>query len=221
MKDDTSTRLKQIMAERNLKQVDIINLSLPFQKKLDINMSKSHLSQYVNGKSSPDQHKLYLLAQTLGVSEAWLLGYDVPKKQQTNIPDNLKQVIESIKIPVLGIITCGDPILAEQNIVDYREEIAENVPSGELFYLQTKGNSMTPTIPENAYVLIRKQESVENNEIAAVLVNGDTEATLKRVRYQGDTIILMPDNSEHNPIIANEENPVRIIGKAIKVSIDL
>ena len=105
IKDDTSTRLKQIMAERNLKQVDIINLSLPFQKKLDITMSKSHLSQYVNGKSSPDQHKLYLLAQTLGVNEAWLLGYDVPKKQPTNIPTNLKQVSEAIKIPVLTEIT--------------------------------------------------------------------------------------------------------------------
>ncbi|MCZ1702529.1 helix-turn-helix domain-containing protein, partial [Enterococcus faecium] len=80
MKQTTQQRLNQLMSERNLKQVDILNMSLPLQKETGIKMSKSHLSQYVNGKSSPDQHKLYLLAKTLNVSEAWLLGYDVPKE---------------------------------------------------------------------------------------------------------------------------------------------
>lgn len=205
-REKISFNINKLIEEKNVTQVDIHNHT---------GIPKSTLTGYVKGTSTPNPGNIQKLADYFGVSKS-----SIDPRFRTKIP-NLKQVIESIKIPVLGVITCGDPILAEQNIVDYREEIAENVPSGELFYLQTKGNSMTPTIPENSYVLIRKQESVENNEIAAVLVNGDTEATLKRVRYQGDTIILMPDNSEHNPIIANEENPVRIIGKAIKVSIDL
>lgn len=79
MKQTTQQRINQLMSERNLKQVDILNMSLPLQKETGIKMSKSHLSQYVNGKSSPDQHKLYLLSKTLRVNEAWLLGYDVPK----------------------------------------------------------------------------------------------------------------------------------------------
>nr|5A7L_A Chain A, CI [Lactococcus phage TP901-1] len=78
MQTDTSNRLKQIMAERNLKQVDILNLSIPFQKKFGIKLSKSTLSQYVNSVQSPDQNRIYLLAKTLGVSEAWLMGFDVP-----------------------------------------------------------------------------------------------------------------------------------------------
>ncbi|MFB5404259.1 S24 family peptidase [Enterococcus avium] len=82
MKQTTQQRLNQLMSERNLKQVDILNMSLPLQKETGIKMSKSHLSQYVNGKSQPDQHKLYLLAKTLNVSEAWLLGYDVPKEDR-------------------------------------------------------------------------------------------------------------------------------------------
>ena len=57
-------------------------MSIPLQERTGIKMSKSHLSQYVNGKSQPDQHKLYLLAKTLKVSEAWLLGYDVPKEDR-------------------------------------------------------------------------------------------------------------------------------------------
>lgn len=88
----TSTRLKKIMKERNLKQIDILNKSEKYQKELGIKMSKSHLSQYVNGKSSPDQHKLFLLSKTLGVSEAWLMGYDVPKE---NIEKDINSVNES------------------------------------------------------------------------------------------------------------------------------
>lgn len=82
MKQSTQQRLNQLMSERGLKQVDILNMSIPLQERTGIKMSKSHLSQYVNGKSQPDQHKLYLLAKTLKVSEAWLLGYDVPKEDR-------------------------------------------------------------------------------------------------------------------------------------------
>lgn len=84
MKTDTSNRLKQIMAERNFKQVDILNLSIPYQNKFNIKLSKSTLSQYVNGIQSPDQNRIYLLSQTLGVSEAWLMGFDVPMIEKTS-----------------------------------------------------------------------------------------------------------------------------------------
>lgn len=90
MKTDTSNRLKQIMSERNLKQVDILNLSKPYQNKYEIKLGKSTLSQYVNGVQSPDQNRIYLLAQTLGVSEAWLMGFDVPmvetSSSKTSVP---------------------------------------------------------------------------------------------------------------------------------------
>ena len=80
---------------------------------------------------------------------------------------------------------------------------------------------MSPTIPDNSFVLIREQPSVEYGEIAAVLVNGDTEATLKRVKKQGDIIMLIADNTDYPPYIITESNPARIIGKAIQVSVDL
>lgn len=83
----TADRLKQIMSERNLKQVDIIEKSKPFQTQLGVKLGKSALSQYVNGIQSPDQHKLSLLAMTLDVSEAWLMGYDVRKdREQEELP---------------------------------------------------------------------------------------------------------------------------------------
>lgn len=90
MKNTTAARLQQVMSERNLKQVDVISLSKVHQKELGVKLGKSALSQYINGKSTPDQEKLVLLARTLGVSEAWLMGYDVPMtkdSQQTNAHD--------------------------------------------------------------------------------------------------------------------------------------
>lgn len=81
-------RLQELMSSRKLKQVDILNLSKPYQKALNITLSKSHLSQYVNGKSQPDQYKLLLLANTLQVNPAWLLGYDT----DTEIVDEIYQI---------------------------------------------------------------------------------------------------------------------------------
>ena len=77
---------------------------------------------------------------------------------------------------------------------------------------------MEPTIPNGSLVLVREQPEVEYGSIAAVLVNGDTEATLKRVKQQGDIIILMPDNPEHEPIVVTPDNPARIIGQAVQVT---
>lgn len=76
MKENTAQRLARIMNERNLRQVDILKKSEKFQKELGVKLGKSALSQYVSGKSIPDQDKLVLLAKTLDVSEAWLMGYD-------------------------------------------------------------------------------------------------------------------------------------------------
>lgn len=96
MKTTTSLRLKQILSERNLRQVDILNSSLPLQKELGIKMGKSALSQYVSGKSSPDQDKLVLLSKTLGVSEAWLMGYNVPMSDDTPV--------QELKIPTSPLV---------------------------------------------------------------------------------------------------------------------
>lgn len=81
MKENTAQRLARIMNERNLRQVDILKKSEKFQKELGIKLGKSALSQYVSGKSIPDQDKLVLLAKTLDVSEAWLMGYDTNEQQ--------------------------------------------------------------------------------------------------------------------------------------------
>lgn len=173
------------------------------------------LTGYFNGTSTPNAGNIQKMADFFGVTKS-----SIDPRYSKKIT-NLVSVKEFIKIPIIGEIACGDPIIAQENIDGYREELVDLLPSGKLFYLKTKGSSMTPTIPENSYVLIREQPEVEENEIAAVLVNGDTEATLKRIKHQGDMVMLIADNSDYPPYIITEDNPARILGKAIKVSFDL
>lgn len=97
-KFNTSDRLKQIMSERNLKQVDILNLANPYCKKYNIKLNKSDLSQYVNGKVEPGQNKLYILALALNVNEAWLMGFDnVPIERN---PENKHNKNTFLKTPL-------------------------------------------------------------------------------------------------------------------------
>lgn len=77
-KSNTSQRLKEIMSQRGLRQVDILELCKPYCKEYDIKLGKNDLSQYVSGKASPKQNKLFVLSKALGVSEAWLMGFDTP-----------------------------------------------------------------------------------------------------------------------------------------------
>lgn len=83
---NTAERLKQIIKERNLKQVDIIRMAAPYCTEYRQKLSRSDLSQFISGKVVPGQWKLTLIALALDVSEAWLMGYDAPKERQTSKP---------------------------------------------------------------------------------------------------------------------------------------
>lgn len=121
-KYETSDRLNQLMAERNWKQVDIINNSKKFQEKLGVQLGKSALSQYVNGVQAPDQKKLSLLALTFDVSEAWLMGYDVPREREVVVESeytssDLRKMAENAKT-FDGKPLNEDDIEAIQNIIE-------------------------------------------------------------------------------------------------------
>lgn len=176
-------------------------------------IAKSSISRYENRSRQFPLDQIDTFSKALGLDPKEVLGF--------NDDSNISLVKSIIRIPIIGEIACGDPITAQENISGYVEESTENLPSGELFYLKAKGNSMEPTVPNGSNVLIREQPEVEDGEIAAVLVNGDTEATLKRVKHQGNIIILIPDNQEYNPYIITADNPARILGKAIRFTTDL
>lgn len=215
---NTSERLKQLMAEGKLKQVDILEKCKPFCDKYDITMNKSDISQYVSGKTEPGSKKLTILGLALGVTETWLMGYDVPKEREETLASNIIPLPETKKVPLLGTIACGEPILAVENVADYVDMDADTHAD---FALRCKGDSMiNARIFDGDIVYIRKQEAVENGEIAAVLIDGtesESEATLKRYYNEGDKIRLSAENPMYKDQTFHGEsmNSVRVIGKAV------
>lgn len=179
-------------------------------------LAKSSLSRYFNKTRGFPVNKVNLFAKALHVKPEEILGI-----QPTNLKPLNQSGMHAVRIPIIGTIACGEPILAEQNIEGYTTEYFNEKPDGTLFALICKGDSMEPKIPNGATVIVREQPIVEDDEIAAVLVDDDTEATLKRIKHVGKQIMLIPENNAYDPILLNEENPGRILGKVIKVSYDL
>lgn len=86
-KTTTANRLRQIMSEENLKQVDIMRLAEPICKKFKVKIGRNDISQYISGKVEPRQNKIFVLSIALDVNEAWLMGYDVPKERNSSYSD--------------------------------------------------------------------------------------------------------------------------------------
>ena len=221
MKETTSARLRRLLSERNLRQVDILEKAAPYCKEFGVKLTKSDLSQYVTGKVVPGQDKLSILGLALGVSEAWLMGYDVPMQRGTSsktdssvkIPAGFEPLPKMVKVPLVGDIACGEPITAEQNIVDY-VDVPEDARCD--FALRCHGDSMIEAgIRDSDLVYIHIQPEVEDGQIAAVRI-GD-EATLKRVYYDGESLTLQPCNSAYRARTyrGQELENIRIEGKAV------
>ena len=151
------------------------------------------------------------LAEALRTTPAYLMGWD--DSAQAPTPSNIIPMPETRKNPLVGTIACGEPILAEENIEEY-VSIPKDL-AGD-FALRCKGDSMiNARIFDGDIVYIRSQDTVENGEIAAVLI--DNEATLKRVKLYDDHITLEPENPMYKPLSywGEEMNEVRILGKAV------
>ena len=160
---------------------------------------RSSIAKIETGKVDLSQSRLEDLSRVFHVSVPELLG--------------LQAMPPMAKVPVLGTIACGAPILAQEHIDGYTS-VPEDIHAD--FALVCRGDSMVGArIFDGDTVYIRQQEQVENGEIAAVLIDG--EATLKRVRYFEDCVYFEPENPMYKPIVLRGEamNTARILGKAV------
>jgi repressor LexA len=119
------------------------------------------------------------------------------------------------KLPLLGQIAAGGPLLADQNVED---EIAVPETLRGDFLLRVKGDSMIEAgILEGDLVVVRRAQDARNGEIVVALAGDDEaadEATVKRFFKEGNRIRLQPENSALEPIYANH---VQILGKVVGV----
>lgn len=198
-----SYNIKRLLKEHNKTRRDLA-------KATGINYNT--MSSWIQGKSYPRIDRIELMANYFHVPKSALV-------ERQNKPANEIPINKVKNIPLVGSIAMGTPITAEQNIESYIPEyFIGDCPSGNLFALRCKGHSMEPTIPDGAIAIIREQSSVEDDEIAAVLI--DNEATLKRVRHVGHDVVLEPDNKDFKPIIVDGNKSVRILGKLIRYTVD-
>lgn len=164
---------------------------------------------YEKGVREPDSETLIQIANFYETTIDYLLfRYD-----NGNLPDNIMPMPKMRKIPLIGTIACGAPILAAENI-EKEVDIPEDIHAD--FALRCKGDSMiNARIFDGDIVYIRQQDIVDSGEIAAVLI--DDEATLKRVKIFDDHISLEPENPMYKPLVfwGEEMNDVRILGKAV------
>ena len=165
---------------------------------------RSSIAKIESGKVDLTQSRLEKFAEVFRVSVSQLLGLQNPE---------VMTMPSTRQVPVLGTIACGAPILAQEHIDGYTG-VPEDIHAD--FALICKGDSMAGArIFDGDMVYIRQQDTVENGEIAAVLIDG--EATLKRVRYYDDCVSLEPENPVYRPIIlrGQEMATARILGKAV------
>ncbi len=144
----TADRLKEIMNSRNLRQVDILEKAKPFCKQHNIKMNKSDLSQYVSGLVEPGQDKLSILAMALGVSEAWLMGYDVPENSAAKNSDDKKSFISQ-----------GEQVLLHKyNLLDDKGKHTVNT------ILDMEYNRCNPPNTESTYLIAAHNDNLNDPE---------------------------------------------------------
>ncbi len=188
-------------------------------------VNRSEISNIFTGRrTKPTIKTLEKLYDALGGSRDELLdaaGYLLEREIITATPESIKPTENIAILPIIGIIRAGQPIYAEENIAGYAPAHPDFVRSGEYFFLKVIGDSMKDSgMNDGSLALVRRQESVENGEIAVVMVDQDN-ATVKRVYYNNGTnfITLKPDNPLYNPRTYPAEN-ISIIGKVVRVFID-
>lgn len=171
------------------------------------------VSTWENGDKIPRMGAIERMSAYFRVKKSELIDDDL----SSDIP-GIMPPPKTYKVPRLGTIACGEPILADENIEDY-DEVPENIHCN--FTLKCKGDSMIGARINNGdIVYIRLQEDVENGEIAAVLIDEASEiseATLKRVYKYPEQVVLQAENPKYPPLVYAKENMnrVRIIGKAV------
>ncbi len=143
---NTKKRLLDIMETNNLKQIDILKLCEPLCNKYDVKVTKSDLSQYLSGKTVPNQDKLFILCKALNVNEAWFIGYDVTKQRYD---DNLSTTTLSYNDIVDNLNTLSNSelqnleLLIQSYTLAYNSTFDINNPFSELEFSETEDENIT------------------------------------------------------------------------------
>ena len=204
--DDFATRLKAIMREKDMRQIDVANKS---------GINKGRISRWMSGSDMPSGKSIGKLAEVLGVSTDTLLGrkeaiekFMKPTYDDVELPINLPETI-----PVIGKVAAGVPIEAQEDIVG---EVYIEEGKKDYFALKVKGNSMSPRIMDGDIVLVHSQSSAEDGDLVIAMIDG--EATCKVLKRNPYGVTLIPFNGAYSPLVysGQEAAELRILGKVVE-----
>lgn len=183
-----------------------------------IGVARSSVANYENGQNFPSTDILLKLSKVFYCSVDYLLGKTNERNSNVQIDNSDKLFL----VPIIGKITAGEPILADENIEDYFPVSASmyNLTTSDgLFFLKVVGDSMNNVIEDGSYALIKKQDTAENGDIIVALVNGDNEATMKRFEQINNALVaLKPDSTNKDYSVRYIDlatTEFKIIGKII------
>ena len=172
-----------------------------------IGIGKSSISEWESGKRSPDIDKVHDIANALGVTPAYLMGWD----ESPALPAGLSPVRKR-HIPMIGHVAAGVPIMAEREYEEYEDD-TYGISCD--YVLRVEGDSMEPRIMDGDIVYVREQPDVDDGQIAVVGV--DDSVTLKVVYHLTDGLQLVSLNPKYKPMIYNQGNTdyLALIGLAV------
>lgn len=170
--------------------------------------SRSSINKIELNHTDLPQSKIVALAKALSVTPAYLMGWEdleQPTPKSNGYP--------TVRIPVLGDVAAGVPILAQQDIIGYEDIPADMAKTGEYFGLKIKGDSMEPKIHDNDIVIVKSMSDAENNDIVIAMINN--EATCKRLHKYSNSVVLTAINSDYKPIEVTPDENIQILGKVV------
>ncbi|WP_337969719.1 LexA family protein [Virgibacillus salexigens] len=206
------------MYGKKLKELRLIEGWTQQEVATKLGVSKQTYNHYENEKRKPGLEMIKKLAEVYQVNLDRVFGNisETPTKVNEKEAEYVTNEIEYL--PIVGQIACGPTKVAYEDIEGYEVVPKDWIRGGEFFFLRANGDSMiNARINHGDKLLIRRQNSVENGEIAAVMIND--EATLKKVYKSDDTLILQAENSKYEPIFV-KEGDIRIIGKLKKAILE-
>lgn len=215
-----SSQLKQLRTEKELSQQELANI---------IGVSKSSINMYERGEREPGLETLETIANYFNVDMDYLMGrQEAPRKialttvSKSTLPADAipYEPVPMVLIPLVGVVNCGIPLFAEDNIEEQIPTPAAEVLTGETyFWLRAKGDSMRNIgIHDGDLLFIRQQSDVDSGDIAVVSINGD-DATLKRIIKKENSLVLQPENPSHETkiYVGSEVDNICIRGRLMKV----
>ncbi len=198
------------MSYKNFEDLLRTNDTTVYRVSKETGIPASTFTDWKTGRSTPKTEKLKKIARFFDVSLEYLL-------------DGASVVALEKKIPIIGEIRAGSPIITNETLLGYEKASVDS--ADDYFYLRICGDSMKNIgMIDGSLVLFRKQQYAEDGDIVACLVGGDS-ATVKRFRRQQKTIYLIPENDDYRPIKLStddfEAGDARILGIAVEIKIKL